>query len=264
MLELEKQKAGEAAVHQYLAMLGMLQELEGVRVCTRSEVVIQVKKSVIKRMNLFRRRKIRNPLKKVHFLRLVKKMFKMNSSLIDKRLLAAVGVMFCCIKRFSDIKEWRWEYMTEDDGGFKVVQPRSKTDQLGHGLEIYIPRGRVGTIGPFEILDWLRKGVGRPEKGFVFCSLRRNKYGHSARLEFSAGYDVLRKQFKAKLREIGLPEFCIHACRIGGATELSRLGVSRDIIKQGGNWKSEAVDLYIRPERPMTKIVNKLSVRLKQ
>ena len=102
------------------------------------------------------------------------------------------------------------------------------------------------------------------QRGFVFCLLRRSKSGHSAWLESSVGYDVLRKQFKAKLREIGLPELCIHACRIGGATELSQLGVSRDVIKHGGNWKSQAVDLYIRPERPMMKIVNKLSVYLRK
>ena len=63
-----------------------------------------------------------------------------------------------------------------------------------------------------------------------------------------------------RLPELGLPMFGVHSCRIGGATEASREGVCRDVIKQGGNWKSHAVDLYIRPSAPMVEIVEKLSV----
>ena len=74
------------------------------------------------------------------------------------------------------------------------------------------------------------------------------------------GYDTIRKQWKAKLEQLGLPCLDIHSCRIGGASESSRLGARRDEVKRVGGWRSSAVDLYIRPEEPMVKIVDLLSV----
>ena len=51
----------------------------------------------------------------------------------------------------------------------------------------------------------------------------------------------------------------LHSCRIWGATESSRLGVARDVIKKVGNWKSSAVDGYIRPEGSAEQIVKVLT-----
>ena len=75
------------------------------------------------------------------------------------------------------------------------------------------------------------------------------------------GYDTIRKQFKSMCVDLGLPELDIHSCRIGGASEASRLGAPREVVKKAGGWRSAAVDGYIRPERPMQIVVDLLTER---
>ena len=73
------------------------------------------------------------------------------------------------------------------------------------------------------------------------------------------GYDTVRKQFKLTCEELGLSDLDIHSCRIGGASEASRLGAPREVVKRTGGWKSAAVDGYIRPEGPMRMVVDLLT-----
>ena len=101
--------------------------------------------------------------------------------------------------------------------------------------------------------------MGRPRKGFLFGSIRASKLGSVPIWSKPVGYDTVRKQFKVKLEELGLPEFDIHSARIGGATESSRKGAKREDIKTVGGWKSSEADTYIRPERPWQEVV-KLAV----
>ena len=47
----------------------------------------------------------------------------------------------------------------------------------------------------------------------------------------------MRKCFKDKCKKLGLEELeelDLHSCRIGGATESSRMGARRDVVKQDG------------------------------
>ena len=87
--------------------------------------------------------------------RFMRELYRDLCSLEDKRLLARVSVLFCCVKRFSDVKEWRWENVKkEKSGGVVVIMPCSKTDQIGVGKEWRIPAGKKGVTGPAEILPW--------------------------------------------------------------------------------------------------------------
>ena len=97
-------------------------------------------------------------------------------------------------------------------------------------------------------MDW-------PERGFMFCACR----GVKVLWVKAIGYDTVRKQFKAKCELLGLGRLDIHSCRIGGASESSRMGARREVIKTVGNWKSSAVDVYIRPEEPMAEVIGLLT-----
>ena len=206
-------------------------------------------------------RKVRQPMKTKHMKVMIKKMYRRKGiSEGDMRLLTIVACMFFCVKRFSDVIRWKWENIErKSDGGWKIFQKKSKTDQLGKGIIINVPETLDNKVGPSEILDWYHRKLARPKDGYVFCSFRASKQIKLSECSKAVGYDAIRKAFKKKLKELGLPELDIHSCRIGGATESSRMGVTRDVIKLVGNWKSSAVDTYIRPEEPMELVVDVLT-----
>jgi hypothetical protein len=61
---------------------------------------------------------------------------------------------------------------------------------------------------------------------------------------------VFRARLRALLRQIGLSEQCYntHSLRRGGATWLLMAGVSVPVIKILGDWKSDAVLRYLKPD----------------
>ena len=144
-------------------------------------------------------------------------------------------------------------------GDVRVLQRKSKTDQEGVGVEWHIPAGRQGVVGPAELIQWYWRNVGKPRSGFMFGSFRSVKGEVRVNGSRPIGYDTVRKQFKAMCMELGLPELDIHSCRIGGASEASRLGAPSEVVKRTGGWKSAAVDGYIRPEGPMKMVVDLLT-----
>ena len=191
----------------------------------------------------------------------IQEMFKKEEkSLEDKRLFVVVACMFFCIKRFSDVIKWKLENITwNSDGSVVIIQPASKTDQVGKGSVIRIPRGRKGKIGPAEILKWYLRGQDIPSEGFLFPVLRASRQGVVSWWKKAVGYDTIRKQFKNMCVELKLPLLDIHSCRIGAATESTRLGARRDVVKEVGGWRSAAVDLYVRPEEPLAQVVDLLT-----
>ena len=60
-------------------------------------------------------------------------------------------------------------------------------------------------------------------------------------------YNWYTKQLRSALIQIGRnpKAFSSHSARRGGATYLSQCGVSKDLIKLIGDWRSDAVDRYI-------------------
>ena len=122
----------------------------------------------------------------------------------------------------------------QEDGSIKIFQDKSKTDQEGMGVVHTIPKGKNGKLGPVDIIQWFLNVWDVPEQGYVFCKLK-----HDVRLKevvpdwrSPVGYDMFRKQFKIFSEELGLPSLDIHSCRIGGASESSRLGARREVVKR--------------------------------
>ena len=254
LISLEKNGVGEGSVNQFMAMMSVLNEVQENMPWLRSSVISQVKKAVVKRMNLRKNRKLRLTMTKKHMSVWIQEVFnREDRSLEEKRLFTAVACMFFCMKRFSDIIKWKFENMTwNDDGSIVVIQPISKTDQLGKGITIRIPRGRKGKIGPAEIMRWYLESQDIPLEEFLFPVLEMYLGG---------------RRLWVMIRSVSsLEQVCgfkfsvldIHSCRIGAASESARLGARREVVKEVGGWKSAAVDLYIRPEEPLSQVVNLL------
>ena len=67
---------------------------------------------------------------------------------------------------------------------------------------------------------------------------------------------------KKECQVLGLPRITLHAGRAGAATAADRAGVRRSVIKAGGGWKSDAVDSYIRVDKPGVIVSKKVLERM--
>ena len=67
---------GEGAVSQFLVMIGFLSELQGHKSCTKSQMVGQVSKAVVKRMTSRKKRKMILSMKKLDMKKFMRALFK--------------------------------------------------------------------------------------------------------------------------------------------------------------------------------------------
>ena len=118
---------------------------------------------------------------------------------------------------------------------------RSKTDQYGHGHDIYIPK-IAGKLCPFAAMVTYLKERRRPVRAtplFVFSSGKT-----LSRISFL-------KHLRSALKKIGCNpnNFNTHSFRIGAATSASHAGISTSVIKVLGRWRSDAYQRYTRSHR---------------
>ena len=116
---------------------------------------------------------------------------------------------------------------------------RSKTDQLGRGVNIFM--GKLGNeICPVQAtLSYVALRGSRP--GPFFC---HSDGAILTKLHFVTG-------IRAALQAIGLPaeQFAGHSFRIGAATTAAQAGIEDSVIQSLGRWSSSAFLAYIRTPR---------------
>ena len=121
----------------------------------------------------------------------------------------------------------------------KIHLKKSKTDQLGRGVDIY--------IGKTE--DPLCPVVAATH----YMSMRGSETGPF--FQRQSGQPLTKGHFTAKVREalkaVGLPEenFAGHSFRIGAATAAASVGIEDSVIRTMGRWSSSAFLVYIRTPR---------------
>lgn len=121
----------------------------------------------------------------------------------------------------------------------KVRLKRSKMDQLGQGVDVFVGRTR-NILCPVEAIGQYvaRRGS---HSGCFF--------------QFENNSPLTKPKFVAKIREvleaIGLPYTCFagHSFRIGAATAAAHAGVEDSVIQLLGRWSSAAFLAYIRTPR---------------
>lgn len=115
---------------------------------------------------------------------------------------------------------------------------KSKTDQLGHGRWVTLRRLDSSSICPVLLIHQY---------------LQIRPIGSGSLLIHGSGLPLTRYQFcsvlKKCLNHLGLGHLPIssHSFRIGAATTASSLGLSNDIVKNIGRWRSSCYRSYIRP-----------------
>lgn len=113
----------------------------------------------------------------------------------------------------------------------------SKTNQAGAPTVLRIPAASNPSLCCVRAVKHYL-GIRPPHARYFFCH--------------ASGAPLTRSQFSGILTKailaIGLPTqlYSSHSFRIGRASDLAAKGVSSDIIKKLGRWRSDTVDKYIR------------------
>ena len=96
---------------------------------------------------------------------------------------------------------------------------------------------KSGGVSVAKILRWYEQSLGLQQEDYFFCKIGRKN-------------DVLGSDFiKYQEARVSLDreqEYLGIKGRVGAATEAPEEGVSRDNIKVAGDWRSAAVDGYIK------------------
>jgi len=143
-------------------------------------------------------------------------------------------------KSFDPTKHLTWGDIaidnTEDPQTLKVFLRRSKVDQLGKGVDVYIGKTDCPLCPVLAIVQYMT--VRGQEEGPFF--------------QLQDGRPLTKAVFTSKVREglraIGLPEqnFAGHSFRIGAATTAASVGIEDSVIRTMGRWSSAAYLVYIR------------------
>lgn len=273
MFQLGKEGAGENMLKQVLAVVALVFECMGKVSPTRSALVLQVKKTCLKKC-LERKAAAAKPLgaKRVgctlqDMMKIIKDIYVSNASVADpcrRRFLVMQVLLFFGVKRYSDIAMLTvGDVSFLKDGSVEVTVRKSKTDQLGRGAKFYLSGEKVGGVGIPDIIKWYVRGLRLEGTDFLFPKLRYERGVVVAIKDQQVSYGAAASQLKAEVARLKLNNISLHSGRIGGATQGALAGLSHQKMKAVGGWKSSAsVDLYTRLERPGVEFSSKMMKRL--
>ena len=145
---------------------------------------------------------------------------------------------------------WGDVAISDDDAMLRVFLKRSKTDQYGRGVEIFV--GRTGdNLCPVEAVRVYASRRGT-SAGAFFC--------------FSGGAPLSKSRFVAMVRSAlaraGVPvsDYSGHSFRIGAATAAAEAGIPDSTIQALGRWTSSAFLRYIRsPREQLARFTNPIA-----
>lgn len=123
----------------------------------------------------------------------------------------------------------------------EITVKRSKTDQAGAGTKVLIAQDPYLLVDPVAWAEWWMQ-VREPRATAFFHKLT----GDFAPL----AKDTITKELREDLTRIGVTnvdDYSSHSLRKMGATQALSAGVSRDLVKRHGRWRSDAVDVYNQP-----------------
>lgn len=172
-----------------------------------------------------------------HIARILAWLRQQPDSLKKTRDLALVQMGFFGAFRRSELVAIRVEDLVWDQDGLIIRLSRSKTDQIGEGLERVIPAG-VGSICAVQAMrDWLTQaGI---TSGPVFRPINRWGQLQDRALRPAAINDFLKSLAEACGFEFA-SELSSHSFRRGLSTSAARENLDFELIKKQGGWKNDA------------------------
>ena len=173
-----------------------------------------------------------------------------SGSLMDLRLATACLLAFSGFLWFSELICLRPCDFEISQEMMKIKILQSKIDQLRQGDELVIARTANCTC-PVAMLEryMSRTSMSQDDQRYLFRPIQRTKNGEGLRQSGKISYTCLRKLYKKKVGDLGLPpsNFGLHSLRAGGATAAANAKVPDRLFKRHGHWKSEnAKDGYVK------------------
>ena len=244
-----KRGVSESQLKQVLAVIALICGVCGFESPTGSPVVVSVRKAIVKGANGGKRKVERVGMTKVKLLKIFDACYREDSSEVEperRRFLLMKTFCFLGTKRFDDIQKLRKkDLVVGEDGRVRVWMERSKTDSERKGSQFVLTKGKIGSVSVTALIQWYLESLGDvSEEAFIFPVFRGGRAGEGQAVSYCAA----RKQLLRERELLGLGGVTWHSGRIGGATEASKMGLSRSVIMRGGGWRSAAVDSYIRVE----------------
>ena len=269
LIKLEKEGAAENMLKQVMAVVGLVFEVMGRGSPTKSELVLKVKKTCIKRGN--KRKVVRSGQFWVgctlgDVKKMIEDIYVSPASEVDpcrRRFLVTQLFLFFGVKRFSDIATLKVKDVSfKTDGSLEVFFRKSKTDQVGRGASFFLSGKKVGGVFLPEMVRWYVGGLGLKGEEMLFPRMRHSKGEVVPIKRLAVSYGSAAGQLKAKVKRLGLGNISLHSGRIGAATAGAMAGISREHLKACGGWKSDAVNLYIQVDKPGIAFSGKMLRRL--
>ena len=121
----------------------------------------------------------------------------------------------------------------------RVKLKKSKTDQLGHGADVFVGKTECPICPVAGVLAYM---VTRGNQAGPFFRFQDRK---------PLTKPAFTKEIRTVLETIGLPyqNFAGHSFRIGAATAAAKAGLEDSTIRTLGRWNSSAFLTYIRMPR---------------
>ena len=147
-------------------------------------------------------------------------------TLAGLRNAALLRVMSDALLRIGEAVAIDCEHITtEDDGSGRLAIHRSKTDQEGKGVSLYLTARTVEAIRQLQV----RAGY---TTGPLFRRMLKGDHMSNDRLTV----DGARLAIKASAKQIGIEGVSGHSLRIGTAQELVQRGASLVELQNAGRW----------------------------
>lgn len=164
---------------------------------------------------------------------------------LEVRDRAAITTGLFGLLRGQELMDLKWEDLKWEKDWIVATIAKSKTDQLGKGAEIILPRRR-DELCPIKALKELKKWSGRT--GHIFKAWCNQTNSWSQR---TMTRNALSTRLKRWASNAGMESTRVssHTLRRSGASALANAEVDISTIMRIGRWKSFAAQGYLEHEK---------------
>ncbi len=162
---------------------------------------------------------------------------KQEPSLIQHRNRALILTAFFGAFRRSELVSLSCENLEWHSEGVVITLPRSKTDQLGEGMERAIPRDHSILCPVTALSTWIEEA--ELQSGPLFR--RINRWGQPGQAAMDpSSINLILKKIATEAGLGNASDFSSHSFRRGLSTSAARAGVDFELIRKQGGWKHDA------------------------
>ena len=167
--------------------------------------------------------------------------------LVDLRNCLVISFAYNLLLRHDEFSHVSLAHITEEENGYKILIPKSKTDKYRNGKHVFLARNSDlhSTSGLLK-LYLTKTNLALGMNHFLFCPLKRHNDTWTTAnsiLSYSSFRDIIKKS----VLKIGLnpDNFSTHSCRAGGATDLAPHVTEHELLTTGRWADSRSIRSYV-------------------